>query len=179
MAMSCGLRKNWSSAFSTSPSVERSSSTTLPMVWLSLTRRYSSSIHCSSGSGSAPAPTASRRSARRVARAAMCSSPASSSSNAACRYSTDVATSIARAADGGSPERVVDSTARVSAWARFSLPGCSLRKESQTRLNWSAAGLSLLRSPPARPDQVSVAAAMRLRACASMAGSKRPKRAVS
>ncbi len=86
---------------------------------------------------------------------------------------------MAKAAEGGSPERTVISTALVSAKAKLSLLRCSLRSESHTKLNWSAAGLSLLRSPPASADQVSVAAAMRLRACASTAGSKRPKRRAS
>ena len=112
---SAGSRKNWSMAFSASASVARSSSTTLPMVWWSLTRRYSSSIQGSSGSGCAPAVTWRRRSARRPARSAMVSGAESSSSNVACRYSTDVATSIANAGDGGSPDRVVLSTAWVKA----------------------------------------------------------------
>ena len=38
-ARSRGSRKNWSSDFSISPSARRNSSTTLPMVWRSLTRR--------------------------------------------------------------------------------------------------------------------------------------------
>ena len=46
-----GLRKNWSICFSASDSEARSSCTTLPMVWRSETRRYSSSIHGSSGCG--------------------------------------------------------------------------------------------------------------------------------
>ncbi len=178
-ATSSGLRKNWSMDFSASASVARNSSTTLPMVWWSLTRRYSSSIHCSSGWGSPPAATPSSRSARRAARSAMYSWATSSSSKDACRYRTEVATSMASAADGGSPARVVASTARVSAWASGSLSGWSLRSESHTRLNWSAAGLSLRRSPPASADHVSVAAAMRLRAWARRAGSNRPKRGVS
>ena len=174
-----GLRKNWSMQRSASPSVARSSPTTLPMVWRSLKWRYSSSIHDSSGCGSAPAHTWSRRSASRWARCANCSGGVSSSSSAACRYKTDVATSMARPAEGGSSERTVMSTARVSACASPSLLRWSLRSESHTRLNWSAAGLNLLRSPPDRAAQVSVAAAMRLRACASTAGSNRPKRRAS
>ncbi len=149
------------------------------MVWWSLTRRYKSSIHSSSGSESAPEHTLSKRSAKRCARLVICSSEVSSSSSTACKYSTAVATSIAKAAEGGSPERTVNSTALDNASAKLSLLRCSLRSESQTRLNWSAAGFNLLRSPPASADQVSVAVAMRLRACASTAGSKRPKRRAS
>ena len=177
--VSAGLRKNWSMARSASPSVARNSSTTLPMVWLSLTRRYSSSIHGSRGSGSPPAHTRPRRSDRRLERSDNCSSEVSVSSRAACRYSTAVATSMASAGAGGSPLRTVRSTALVRACARDSLLRWSLRKESHTRLNWSAVGLSLLRSPPASADQVSAAAEMRLRAWASTAGSKRPKRRAS
>ena len=118
---SSGLRKNWSIARSASPSVERNSPTTLPFVWLSLTRRYSSSIQGSSDSGSPPALTLSRRSARRRARATICSSAVSVSSSAACKYSTAVATSMASAGEGGSPERVVVSSAFVRACARLSL----------------------------------------------------------
>jgi hypothetical protein len=47
---SSGLRKNWSNAFSASDRVARNSPTTVPMVCRSLTRRYNSSIHASSGS---------------------------------------------------------------------------------------------------------------------------------
>ncbi len=177
--VSSGLRKNWSIARSASPKAIRSSSTTLPIVWWSLTRRYRSSIQCSSGSGSAPMRTWSSRSAKRLARCDMCSSALSNSSKAACKYNTEVATSMASAGGGGSPERRVPSITLLRAWAKASLLGWSLRSESQTKLNWSAAGLSLLRSPPAKEDQVSVAVAMRLRACVSTAGSKRPKRRVS
>ena len=132
---SSGARKNWSRHFSASANVARNSSTTLPMVWRSLTLRYRSSIHGSSGAGSAPARTCSRRSAKRLARSTMLVSLASRSSNVACRYNTEVATSIANAAAGGSPERTVASRVRVRARARLSLPGSSLFNESHTRLN--------------------------------------------
>ena len=59
-----GSRKYWSICFSISDSEARNSCTTLPMVWRSLTRRYSSSIHTSSGCGSAPWRTASMRADR-------------------------------------------------------------------------------------------------------------------
>ena len=165
------LRKNWSISFSTSPREVRNSPTTLPMVWRSLTRRYRSSIHASSGSDWPPACTRCRRCARCSARWAVCTSSAPSSSNVACRYNTAVATSMANAADGGSPERATASVACASASASGALPGCRRRKESPTRLNWSSAGLSLWRSPPANADQVSVAAATRLRAWARTVGS--------
>ena len=51
---SAGLRKNWSICCSTSDSEARSSCTTLPIVWRSETRRYSSSIQPSSGSRAWP-----------------------------------------------------------------------------------------------------------------------------
>ena len=63
-----GLRKYWSICFSTSDSEARSSCTTLPMVCRSETRRYSSSIHGSSGWASRPSPTSRMRCARRCTR---------------------------------------------------------------------------------------------------------------
>ena len=78
--LSFGLRKNLSSDASTSPRLLRSSSTTLPMVCRSLTRRYSSSIHASRGSGSAPSLTLSRRCANRTLRIPISDSVGSRSS---------------------------------------------------------------------------------------------------
>ena len=75
---------------------------------------------------------------------------------------------------GGWAKRTVVSTAPVRAWANGSLGGWSLTNESVTRLNWSTTDLNLLRSPAHSEDQFSLAEVMRLRACASKAGSNRP-----
>ena len=178
-ALSCGLRKNWSSDFSTSPSVVRNSSTTLPMVWRSLTRRYNSSIQDSSGSGSPPEVTWARRCDKRALRSAIWLSVGSRSSYAASRYSTEVATSMATAGTGAVPARMVNSIARDRALPNSPLSTCSLVTVSATAANCSPATLSRLVSPPANADQVSAAAAMRLRANTSKAGSKRPNCSVS
>ena len=84
-SLSLGLRKNKSSDFSSSLSDTRSSPTTLPIVCLSLTRRYRSSIHVSSGCALPPFLTPSSRSARCWVRTASCGSVGSKSSKAASR----------------------------------------------------------------------------------------------
>ena len=60
-----GLRKYWSICFSISDKEARNSCTTLPIVWRSDTRRYSSSIQSSSTPGSRAWRTASTRCASR------------------------------------------------------------------------------------------------------------------
>ena len=178
-AVSAGLRKYWSSSFSASARVPRNSPTTLPMVCWSLTWRYSCSIQGSSGWAGCPASTCSRRPAKVSACEAIASSARSSEAKAACRYSTAVATSIATSGDGGWAWVATLCTTCIKALARDRLPGCSLTRESQTRVNWSTAGLHFWTSPPARADQTSVAVAIRLRAWASRWGSKRPNRGCS
>ena len=133
--LSFGSRKKKSSDFSSSPSDKRSSPTTLPMVCLSLTRRYSSSIHGCKGWAMPPFLTLFSRSAKCWVRAASCASCGSRSSNAASRHKTEVATSIANSIAGGFAERTVASTAWVNAKARLWLLGCSLTSESLTKLN--------------------------------------------
>ncbi len=99
--LSVGRRKNWSRDFSSSLRWARNSPTTVPIVWRSLTRRYSSSIHGSSGSERPPSRTRSMRPASCTVRAVSCRSCGSRSSKAASRYSTEVATSIASSVAGG------------------------------------------------------------------------------
>ncbi len=140
---SSGLRKYWSRCFSASASVEWSSSTTLPMVWWSLTRRYSSSTQVSRGSGGWSASTWSRRCARRSARSRISAGLTSSDSRLACRYSTAVATSIAIGVEGGVPVLTRRSVTRPSAAPSSSAPICSLCSDSRIRWNWSATGLIL------------------------------------
>ena len=118
-----GSRKYRSKELSNSPREVRSSPTTLPMVCLSLTRRYRSSIQLCSGWGMPPTRTSSRRSARLAMRTVIWGSLGSRSSNAASRYSTDVATSIASSTRGVTPALSAVSTARVSATASGSLGG--------------------------------------------------------
>ena len=173
--LSCGLRKKLSSSFSSSPRVMRNSPTTLPMVWRSLTRRYSSSIQVSSGWACPPWRTACNRSASRAVRAASWASVGSRSSNAASRYRMAVATSIASSGPGARAERATPSIAAFNASASGALGGCSFTSESVTWWNWSATLLILLASPPDKLDQVSLAITMRFRACASNRGSNRPK----
>ena len=72
------------------------------------------------------------------------------------------------------PERAVMSAARESAWASGLQGGCNLTRVSETRLNWSTTNLNLFTSPADSDDHVSLAETIRLRACASNAGSKRP-----
>ena len=80
------------------------------------------------------------------------------------------------ASHGGTVTMIdADPNKPLSQWA--SLPGKPEKLfiiDSATAPNWSEAALSRLVSPPARADQVSVALAIRLRACTSSAGSKRP-----
>ena len=92
-----GLRKYWSICFSTSDSEARSSCTTLPMVWRSETRRYSSSIQARAAAASRPSRTSRMRCARRCTRLPISGWSKSPSSSEASRYSTLVATSIASA----------------------------------------------------------------------------------
>ncbi len=86
---------------------------------------------------------------------------------------------MATGATGAPPDRTVMSMARVSARPKSPLSGCNLITESATAANCSAATFRRLVSPPARADQVSAAAAMRLRAKTMSAGSKRPNCSVS
>ena len=134
-SFSCGVRKNWSSDFSTSPSATLSSPTTLPIVWRSLTRRYSCSIQVSSGWACWPAITASRRSASACVRAVSSGALGSKSSNAASRYSVVVATSMASSGLTPPGSRTAWSAAFTSAWASTVLAGCSLSNESPIRPN--------------------------------------------
>ncbi len=172
--ISVGRRKNWSSDFSSSDRCARSSSTTVPMVWRSLTRRYSSSIQGSSGSGRPPSRARSMRPASCTVRAVSCRSCGSRSSKAASRYSTEVATSIASSVEGARPERSEASTALCSACTIGALAGCTFSSDSPSCAKVSATWRSRERSPPERADHISLAVSMRLRAWASTFGSKRP-----
>ena len=174
VVLSFGLRKKASSDFSSSPRETRSSPTTLPIVCLSLTRLYNSSIQLSSGWGLPPTRTLSRRWARLAVRTANCGSLGSRSSKTASRYSTEVATSIASSIPGVWALLTVVSIARLNTCASGSLGGWSLSSDSVTRANCSATALALLVSPAHREDQTSLAETIRLRAWASKAGSKRP-----
>ncbi|MNS58288.1 hypothetical protein D3C72_912030 [compost metagenome] len=171
---SAGRRKYWSSDFSSSLRWLRSSSTTVPMVWRSLTRRYRSSIHGSSGSERPPSRTRSMRPASCSVRAVSCGSLGSRSSSAASRYSTEVATSIASSVSGGWPERTEASTACVSACTIGWLGGCSFSSDSPSCAKVSATCRVRVMSPPESADHISLAVSMRLRACESTSGSKRP-----
>ena len=174
-----GSRKYWSICFSTSDSDARSSCTTLPMVWRSLTRRYSSSIQVSSGCGSAPRRRSSTRRASRCTRAASSGWSRSPSSMEASRYSIAVATSIASGAGGAAAALTVCVTAVCSAVASTSPDGNRRCSESPTSANCSASPVRRCSSPPATADQASLALATRFFAWAIQAGSKRPSRAVS
>ena len=170
----CGSRKNKSSEDSSSLSEARNSPTTLPIVCLSLTLRYKSSIHPCSGSGLPPERTFSSRSARLAMRPVICESLGSRSSNAASKYNTEVATSIASSERGALPAANAVSTAWLNACANGSLGAWSLVKESATRLNWSVTAFDLLKSPADKNDHISLATMILLRAWASSAGSNRP-----
>ena len=85
-----------------------------------------------------------------------------------------VATSMASSGPGIRPDRTTVSITLVNASANGALAGCSLSSESVSRWNWSDRCLILLASPPDSADQISLDAAIRLRACASNTGSKRP-----
>ncbi len=87
----------------------------------------------------------------------------------------EVATSIASSALGARPPRTTNSMAWLIALANGRLSGISLSSESVTSWNCSATFFNLWASPPDSADQVSLALAMRLRACAIRMGSKRPK----
>ena len=178
-ARRAGSRKYWSMAFSISDSEARSSCTTLPMVWRSDTRRYSSSIHKSSVPGSRAWRTWSMRWARRCTRCAPSGCSKSPSSSEASMNSSAVATSIARSAGGSAPVAVVWAAATCS--ERPSTPPSGYRRasESATSANCSDRPDSRGRSPPATADQTSLAATTRLRACATQAGSNRPSLALS
>jgi hypothetical protein len=171
---SAGRRKYWSSDFSSSLRWLRSSSTTVPMVWRSLTRRYRSSIHGSSGSEWPPARTRSMRPASCSVREVSCGSLGSRSSSAASRYSTEVATSIASSVSGGWPDLTEASTACVSACTIGRLGGCSFCSDSPSCAKVSATWRVRVMSPPESADHISLAVSMRLRACVSTSGSKRP-----
>ena len=171
-----GLRKYWSICFSTSDSEARSSCTTLPMVCRSDTRRYSSSIHGSSGCAGWPSLTWRMRCARRCTRVPIKGWSNSPSSSEASRYSTLVATSMASAGLGVCAAATVWATAACSASASTSPDGYRRFSESPTSENCSARPPRRCTSPPATADQTSLAPATRLRACAIQAGSKRPRR---
>ena len=174
---SAGLRKYWSISFSASDSEARSSCTTLPMVWRSETRRYSSSIHGSSGSGVAALAHVARCARPGAARAR----PArgwsnSASSSAASRYSRLVATSIASgrrrrcaAATAGSARR--PAAARPATLAEREQPLQRIADQREL-LGQAGSGDASRRRP--RPTRPPWRPATRLRACAIQAGSKRP-----
>ena len=174
-----GSRKYWSMFFSTSDNEARSSCTTLPMVWRSDTRRYSSSIHSSSVPGSRAWRTESMRWARRWMRWAPSGWSKSPSSIEASRYSSAVATSIASSAGGSPAAATVCAAATCSARPSTAPSGYRRASESLTSANCSGRPGRRAVSPPATADHTSLAAATRLRACATQAGSKRPSRACS
>ena len=118
-----GSRKYWSICFSTSDSDARSSCTTLPIVCRSDTRRYSSSIHGSSGFGSRPSLTSPMRCASRCTRVPISGWSKSPSSSEASMYSTLVATSIASAGGGACVDATVFATAACNASASTSPDG--------------------------------------------------------
>ena len=174
-----GSRKYWSICFSISDSDARNSCTTLPMVWRSLTRRYSSSIHGSSASAGWPLQTLSMRCASRATRLPSSGWSSSPSSIDASRHSTLVATSIASAGGGAWPLSTVFAAAAEKACASISPDGNSRCTESPTSENCSPSDVRRCNSPPATADQMSLAPAMRFLAWAIHAGSKRPRRGVS
>ena len=166
-----GSRKYWSMFFSTSDSEARSSCTTLPMVWRSETRRYSSSIHNSSVPGSRCWRTESMRCASRVTRCAPSGWSKSPSSSDASRNSSAVATSIAISAGGSPPLATVCAAATCKARPSTAPSGYRRPSDSATNANCSGRPVRRVISPPATADHTSLAAATRLRAWVTQAGS--------
>ena len=176
---SAGLRKNWSIAFSASDSDARSSCTTLPMVWRSETRRYSSSIHGFERLGRRrPGARASMRCARRAHALGLRRDGRSRRPRARPRGrarwwrlpSPAPAPARRRRAPSARPRPAARS-------ASVSPPGysrCSDRRRARTARPGRTGGAARRRRPP---TSASLAAPTRLRACATNAGSKRPRRA--
>ena len=177
-SLSDGLRKNWSISRSASDNETRSSCTTLPMVWRSETRRYSSSIQASSGCAGAPWPTDAIRSARRCTRPASPGASKAASSSAASMYSSAVATSMAKGAGGAMPLCCVCAMACCNSWASDEPETNRRLSDSLTSADCSARPLRRCISPAATADHDSLAAATRLRAWLTQAGSNRPSELV-
>ena len=177
--MVAGLRKNWSICFSISDSDARSSCTTLPMVWRSETRRYSSSIHASSGSGGCPWRTPREPFAEALDALGMLGVIEVVVLERRVDVQQAVATSIASGARRRGLRRLRLLRRGLQLGGERLAVGKSCCSESPTSANCSARPARRCRSPPATADHASLAAATRFRACASIAGSKRPRRCAS
>ena len=175
---SVGLRKNWSISFSASDSEARSSCTTLPMVWRSETRRYSSSIQASSGSGALPCAHRAEAVGQAAHALGLLRGGRSRRPRARPRGRAGWWPLPSPAARGGAAPLLASARRPCCSSAAKRLAGGNRRlSESPTSENCSDRPVRRCSSPPATADQDSLAAATRLRACAISAGSKRPSAA--